>query len=287
MSRSAVSATTPEQRELSDREVCLDELARRRCELAGVAWQREAPVGDPATTIVETAEAAAVCYTVMATHGRSRFKRWRLGSAADRALCTTSTPTVLIRSKEEGEGIGILVPLDGSQWSESALPEAAKVGWMTGSSLHLLRTVTAIVAAAPAGIYATYEEANRAAAQAAAKYLTATGERVEGVAVETSVVVGHPSMAVIEAAKAADLVVMASHGHSGFKRMLLGSVTDATIRGSGKLMLMGPHHKEWRRRPRRRSVREVRDPPRHRGTGGQGEVQRFNYMQRATCPARI
>ena len=276
MSRSAVSATIPEQRELSDREVCLDELARRLCELAGVAWQREAPVGDPATTIVETAEAAAVCYTVMATHGRSRFKRWRLGSVADRALFTTSTPTVLIRFKEEGEGIGILVPLDGSQWSESALPDAAKVGWMTGSSLHLLRTVTAIVAAAPAGIYATYEEANRAAAQAAAKYLTATGERVEGVAVETSVVVGHPSMA-----------VMAPHGHSGFKRMLLGSVTDATIRGSDKLMLMGPHHKEWRRRPRRRSVREVRDLPRHRGTGGQGEVQRFNYMQRATCPARI
>ena len=147
---------------------------------------------------------------------------------------------------------------------------------MTGASLHLLRTVTAIVAAAPAGIYATYEEANRAAAQAAAKYLTATGERVEGVAVETSVVVGHPSMAVIEAAKAADLVVMASHGHSGFKRMLLGSVTDATIRGSGKLMLMGPHHKEWRRRPRRRSVREVRDPLRHRGTGEQGDRGRYS-----------
>ena len=114
---------------------------------------------------------------------------------------------------------------------------------MTGASLHLLHAVTAIVAAAPGGIYAVYEEANRAATQAAAHYLTATGERVEGVAVKTSVVVGHPSTAVIEAAEVADLVVMASHGRGGFKRMLLGSVTDATIRGCGKPVLM-VHHRE-------------------------------------------
>ena len=107
-----------EQRERADREVYLDALARRRCEPAGVAWQRVIPVGDPATTIVETAEAADVRYTVMATHGRSGFKRWRLGSVADRVLRTTSHTTVLIPPGEEREVRDrirrILVPLDGS-----------------------------------------------------------------------------------------------------------------------------------------------------------------------------
>ena len=45
---------------------------------------------------------------------------------------------------------------------------------------------------------------------------------------------GDASSSIVAAADEADLVVMSSHGRGGLRRLALGSVTDAVIRGSGK-----------------------------------------------------
>ena len=58
--------------------------------------------------------------------------------------------------------------------------------------------------------------------------------RDQGFRVQTVVVEGEPAEAITGAAaeSGADLIVMGSHGHSQVRHFLLGSVTEAVIRGS-------------------------------------------------------
>lgn len=58
--------------------------------------------------------------------------------------------------------------------------------------------------------------------------------RAQGFHVQTLVVEGEPAEAIRDAAaeSGAELIVMGSHGHSQVRHFLLGSVTEAVIRGS-------------------------------------------------------
>ncbi len=235
------------QRESTDRANYLRDLGKRRCDPDDVGWVIHVPTGEPAEEIAKADESTSVRYVVMATHGRSGFKRWRLGSVADRVVRTTRKPTVLIRPLE-GVTLSdtirkIVVPLDGSEASESAVQEAVDVARPAGATLLLLRTVSAIVPASPVAIDTAYVQANLAAERAAVGHLTAIAERAADVPCETIVLMGDASSAIIEAAEEADLIVMASHGRGGLARLALGSVTDACIRGSGKPVMVVP----WRR----------------------------------------
>jgi nucleotide-binding universal stress UspA family protein len=53
-----------------------------------------------------------------------------------------------------------------------------------------------------------------------------------GVNIESMVVEGYPSAAIIDVAekKSADLIVMGSHGRSGLKRLWIGSVAESVVR---------------------------------------------------------
>lgn len=57
---------------------------------------------------------------------------------------------------------------------------------------------------------------------------------------------GQPYGAIIDCAEneSVDLIVMSSHGRSGLSRMLIGSVTDKTLRGASCPVLVVPLEKE-------------------------------------------
>ena len=57
-------------------------------------------VGVPAEEIVRAADAEGAAMIVMGTHGRGGFRRWMLGSIADRVLRTASCPVLTIRGGE-------------------------------------------------------------------------------------------------------------------------------------------------------------------------------------------
>jgi nucleotide-binding universal stress UspA family protein len=63
-------------------------------------------------------------------------------------------------------------------------------------------------------------------------YLREQAERItqQGIAVTTAVLDGPPSRELLSAVAAGDLVVMTSHGRSGLKRWLLGSVAEKMVR---------------------------------------------------------
>ncbi len=174
---------------------------------------------------------------VMTTHGRSGVTRWTMGSVADRVLRTTNTPVIMIHPKAHGappSEIGrVVVPLDGSELAEAALPVARQMAKTLKLSLHLVRVVVP-PAAMFGGEYvpgapAVLEELEVEAGQ----YLEKTTEVLKSAGFTVTAVVrtGTPAEVVLaEACEPGDLVVMSTHGRSGVDRWFLGSVADAIVR---------------------------------------------------------
>ena len=125
----------------------------------------------------------------------------------------------------------ILVPLDGSRLAELALAPALDMARDKGAKLVLLRAAEAHTTVADP------TEAQVAVVREAEGYLTDVRARLAGegaVEIETTVWYGPPADAIVEAARyrAADLIVMSSHGRSGLGRLVLGSVAETVLRST-------------------------------------------------------
>lgn len=132
----------------------------------------------------------------------------------------------------------ILVPLDGSALAEVALPKAVELAQASGAELLLLRAAQAQILL---GVDPT--EAQVKMVREAEAYLALMAERVTTVGVKDvkrSVWYGPAAHAIVEAARMhkADLIVMTTHGRSGFGRLVLGSVAESVLRGTTTPILL-------------------------------------------------
>lgn len=129
----------------------------------------------------------------------------------------------------------ILVPHDLSAPAARALAVAAGVARATGGRLVVLH---AIVPASGLAEYPGVEERVDAAAgdviAAVRRHLAALVARTLGrrrpPAVECRVVLGDPFQCIMEAARDADSIVLATHGRSGLPHLLIGSVAEKVVR---------------------------------------------------------
>lgn len=136
----------------------------------------------------------------------------------------------------------ILVPLDGSDVAEAALPYAEAVARLTGAGLRLLT----VVSKEPAGLTGRPPEVRefleRVAGETLGAYLAATLNSFDSsdVAVATSLVIGDPVDEILAATDEPDIAmtVMATHGRGGAARLLVGSVADAVMRLSTRPVLL-------------------------------------------------
>jgi nucleotide-binding universal stress UspA family protein len=131
----------------------------------------------------------------------------------------------------------ILVPLDGSALAEQALAMAAMVAARAGGATAVVELVlvdtNAMRSSAPDAHGDTIERI----------YINGIAEeasRLLGVPVAGIVVPGDPATAIVSRANeiSADLIVMTTHGRTGLRRALLGSVADAVIRDAGRPILL-------------------------------------------------
>jgi nucleotide-binding universal stress UspA family protein/predicted transcriptional regulator len=127
----------------------------------------------------------------------------------------------------------ILTPLDGSEISEAALPWAVKLAQDRGLALVLARVVeypqmSSEVWGPSAATTDLYEQVLTYEQEQATQYLAELRERLSetGLPVQTVVQTGSPVVALLDLVDqiGADTIVMASHGRSGLKRLVLGSV---------------------------------------------------------------
>jgi nucleotide-binding universal stress UspA family protein len=140
----------------------------------------------------------------------------------------------------------ILVCLDGSKLAEQILPYAAEQAARFGSSLVLFQVVSLASVPTPTGIESVpvaVPSDQLADVEAAARdYLNglALPLRDKGVKLQCVTMVGHPAESIVSYAEENkfDLVAIATHGRSGLRRLVFGSVADYVIRKSGLPILL-------------------------------------------------
>ena len=125
----------------------------------------------------------------------------------------------------------VLVPLDGSELAECALPEVIKLGGVgVLGEVILLKVITIETIYIPKAYersidFSALSNAHRTEAM---KYLEGVQSRLqaEGIKVSTELLEGRPEEKIVDYAKShpVDLIVIATHGYTGMKRLMFGSV---------------------------------------------------------------
>ncbi len=139
----------------------------------------------------------------------------------------------------------ILLATDGSAASGPAAALAVELARSHGSTLHVVYVTDpypylGIGDTNPAGLNAYLASAHQHAAQAHTAVVQLCGD---GVAVQAYDIEGATAVdGILRTAQeqGADLVVMGSHGRSGFKRLLLGSVAAKVVAQSPVPVLVVP-----------------------------------------------
>jgi nucleotide-binding universal stress UspA family protein len=207
---------------------------------------RDGPIAEALTTWIDSSGADLV---VMTTHGRGALGRAFVGSVADHVVRTVEAPVLLLRPEQDAPGPDpshgwsgreILLPLDGSPLAEAALPPALELARLFGLPVSLLEVVQPLSVATdpPLPFPAFYDEQITGERRRQAQdYLDSMSERLRerGIEAHGAATVGWSvagTLLDVARPERTALVVMATHGRGGLKRVLNGSVTDKLVRGA-------------------------------------------------------
>ena len=131
----------------------------------------------------------------------------------------------------------ILLAVDGSKCSDAAIAEVARQPWPAGSEVRVV--TVAEMPFFPSTEFGTlpqqyYEELEGVARERANSIVAKAVEQLQrsqvtSVPVDSRVIYESPREAIVDEATewGADLIVVGSHGYRGYKRFLLGSVSQA------------------------------------------------------------
>lgn len=200
--------------------------------------------GDVAGNIVDLAANEDVGLIVMTTHGYSGFTRWMMGSITERVLRHAPCPVLVIRC--EGTPAHVAITLDGSLLAEEALGPGLELARLFGARATLFRVEDeselgriekGMLDMASPGL-------SREVAQgtSALHYLEniASSHRSRALPIEIVVAEGPPARAILEFVEEnqVDLLVMATHGRTGIRRWVYGSVTEKCLHNTVCAMLI-------------------------------------------------
>ncbi len=197
-----------------------------------VDHQTEVLQGDPAPTIVDYA-AERADLIVTATRGREGLSRLA-GSVSERVVRLSSVPVVTTRRQSDETLVfpyeDVLVPTDGSEAARVAADHVCSLAATLDATVHAL----SVVDDATLGLDirettgADDEQTARAAVESVVSVAGANGVTDTVEAVER----GTPADAIADYvdANGVDAVGMGTTGRRGTERILLGSVSEATVR---------------------------------------------------------
>jgi len=193
-------------------------------------------LGSPREEIPAVAARHQCDLIVMASRGREGVEHWLLGSVAEGVLRQAPCPVLLVRAAPcVSRFQNILVPTDGSEASLAvlrALPdylaEGGRVTLLQSSGLSLM-------------LHFAEERL------LVSKHLDEMEARLRqvkqpGLSLEVVVLDGEPVDDILTWSKnnPCDLIAMSSHGRSGFRRLMLGSVSEKVARHAGCDVLIFP-----------------------------------------------
>lgn len=128
----------------------------------------------------------------------------------------------------------ILVPMDFSEGSEKALKYARKLGEQFGSSITLLHVIQPMVYPAELGYPPTVVDTLDESVRQKIEERLASAAAGAQLPIRTLVRTGQPYHEITTAAKDldTDLIIIATHGWTGLKHVLMGSTAERVVRHS-------------------------------------------------------
>lgn len=236
--------------------------------LTGVEVETRALIGAAATTIQDIALEEHVDLIVMCSHGDTGFKRWVLGSVAQKLSRQSQVPVLVLHERGSSpdsafpdplrplRSLLIQVALDGSDFAEAAIEPAAQLVGALATPAKGMLLLTRVVPLSTTGNLANKEQA----LSEARTYLSRAAQRFEKVAAENNIMI-KTSLAIgkdvaetlIRSAEQAeevegkrligscDAIAITTHGRGGLQRLTMGSVTERLL-GATKLPLLVVHN---------------------------------------------
>lgn len=178
--------------------------------------------------LVDLAEAENCGVIIMGRRGSSSTERSLIGSTAARVIGHSQRDVLVVPG---GTSIGwknILVATDGSRYSDLASERAIDFARSYGGTLTVISVVDV-----PPEFYAEAPFAVDNLIKNARGFASSVRERAEAVGLKASTFVGegdaHKVIVKITSQEKIDMIVMGSHGRTGLKRLLMGSVTEKVI----------------------------------------------------------
>jgi nucleotide-binding universal stress UspA family protein len=269
------------ERRLAEAESYLLNVANTHADvLADIATETDIVTGATAPEIISTARLEEIDLIVMCSHGETGLKRWVFGSVAQEAVRHSPAPVLVLnghgtflRVPDAVHPLRVLVALDGSALSETALEPAIRLltTWTNaptegGGELHLLHVVDVPPAYGKFRSQAYFPDSLRnEVRQEAETYVKAVVDRLlagplakSQLTVTSSVYlstdVAGTMIKMAEHAENAehidgyDLIAMVTHGRSGLRRLVMGSITEHVL-GATTLPLLMVRPPEIKTRP--------------------------------------
>ena len=205
--------------------------------------------GKAEEVVIEKAAMDKNTLIVMATHGRSGIQRWLLGSVADNILHGAANHVLLVRASDQGKTDGeavlktVVVPLDGSPLAERVLPDVAELAKKIKLAVVLVRAY-ALPPSVSGDDFGFYSADLLDQLESEAKdYLEGKVKdlKTKGLEDVSSVVhIGYGAEEIITLARNTpdNFIAMCTHGRSGVKRWVFGSVAERVVRHSGDPVLI-------------------------------------------------
>jgi len=128
----------------------------------------------------------------------------------------------------------ILLPLDGSDVAEQALPHAIAVATSFKAELNLIQVIPPV--SINVGVYkSALDQAEMSICKMAQDYLDGIATRFHdsNIVVKTTTILGAPQVQIVRFAEknSVDLIVICSRWHSDVNSWLMGSIVDNVCRG--------------------------------------------------------
>lgn len=210
----------------------------------------EVLVGKAADKIISYASANKMDIILMATHGRSGIGQWIYGSVAEKVIHGAKIPIWLVKAAGckltyKNKELRVMVPLDGSKVAESVLPYLQVMKKeMPHNKLDFILTRVSEIFSPPISYpvptnlswdeYLRYETIR--SRELCRNYLKGIKSKLakNKILTRTQVPEGNPAEVLIKYAKknSIDLIIMSTHGHTGFSKWAFGSIAEKVLKGA-------------------------------------------------------
>lgn len=184
--------------------------------------------GDPYEKIVDIAEAENADLIVMGRRGLHTVERALLGSVTARVIGYSQRDVLVVPEHASVGWQKILLATDGSKYSRMASEKAIDIAKAFGGELKAVSVVDV-----PSDLYGVSPDTVEKMVQESKGYVEEIRQKADaaGVKTETFVKEREAYLAITDLAKeeSADMIIMGSHGRTGLRRLLMGSVVEKVI----------------------------------------------------------